>query len=66
MDELVQQLGSAVSNLSSCVPASEGWNGPAATALAQEIHEITREIGGLILDLVSGNHFSAIEELGLG
>jgi hypothetical protein len=66
MDELVQQLGSAVSNLSSCVPASEGWSGRAATALAQEIHEIAREIGGLILDLVSGNHFSAIEELGLG
>ena len=66
MDELVQQLGMAVSNLSSCLPAAEAWNGPAANALALELQEISAEVGGLILDLVSANLFSAFDGLNVG
>lgn len=66
MDELVQQLGMAVSNLTSCLPAAEAWNGPAANALALELQEISAEVGGLILDLVSANLFSAFDGLNVG
>ena len=66
MDELVQQLGMAVSNLSSCLPAAEAWNGPAATALALELQEISAEVGGLMLDLISANLFSSVDELNAG
>jgi hypothetical protein len=66
MDELVQQLGMAVSNLSACLPAAESWNGPAATALTLELQEVSVEIGGLILDLVSANLFSVVDGLNVG
>ena len=62
----MQQLGMAVSNLSSCLPAAEAWNGPAATALALELQEISAEVGGLMLDLVSANPFSSVDELNAG
>lgn len=66
MDELVQQLGLAVSNLSNCLPDAQSWSGPAATAFAQEVQELAGEVGALILDLVSGNAFLTIEDLTLG
>jgi hypothetical protein len=66
MDELVQQLGMAVSNLSSCLPAAEAWSGPAATALAFELQEISAEVGGLMLDLITANLFSSFDELNVG
>ena len=66
MDELVQQLGMAVSNLSECLPAQESWSGPAAAALTAELEAISTEIGALILDLLSHNAYSTLERLQLG
>lgn len=66
MDELVQQLGMAASNLSACLPAPESWSGPAAAALTAELEAISGEIGALILDLLSNNAYSTIENLQLG
>jgi len=77
MDELVQQIGLAVSNISDCLPRAEAWSGPAASALAPwsgpaasalalELEQISAELGGLILDLLSNNAYSAIEQLQLG
>ena len=66
MDELVQQLGMAASNLSDCIPVAEAWSGPAATALTAELEAISTEIGALILDLLSNNAYSTLERLQLG
>jgi len=66
MDELVQQIGMAISNISDCLPRAEAWSGPAASALALELEQISAELGGLILDLLSNNAYSAIEQLQLG
>lgn len=66
MDELVQQLGMAASNLSECLPAQESWSGPAAAALTAELEAISTEIGKLILDLLSNNAYSTLERLQLG
>ena len=66
MDELVQQIGLAVSNISDCLARAEAWSGPAASALALELEQISAELGGLILDLLSNNAYSAIEQLQLG
>lgn len=66
MDELVQQLGMAASNLSDCIPAAEAWSGPAATALTTELEAISTEIGALILDLLSNNAYSSLERFQLG
>jgi len=66
MDELVQQIGMAVSNISDCLPRSEAWSGPAASALTLELEQISAELGGLILDLLSNNAYSAVEQLQLG
>jgi hypothetical protein len=66
MDELVQQLGMAASNLSDCLPAQESWSGPAAAALTAELEAISTEIGSLILDLLSSNAYSTLERLQLG
>ena len=62
----MQQLGMAVGHLSSCLPAAEAWNGPAATALTLELQEISAEVGGLMLDLISANLFSSVDELNAG
>lgn len=66
MDELVQQLGMAASNLSECLPAQEYWCGPAAAALTAELEAISTEVGALILDLLSNNGYSTLERLQLG
>ena len=66
MDELVQQLGMAASNLSECMPRHEAWSGPAAAALTVELEAISAEIGALILDLLSNNAYSTLERLQLG
>jgi hypothetical protein len=66
MDELVQQLGMAASNLSECIPAQESWCGPAASALTAELEQISSEIGAVILDLLSNNTYSMLERLQLG
>lgn len=66
MDELVQRLGMAVSNISACVPSAEAWSGPAATALTAELEQISAEIGGLVLDLLFNGTHSLTEQLQLG
>lgn len=66
MDELAQQIGMAIGNISDCIPRAEGWGGPAAAALTRELEQLSTELGAVVLDLVSGNVYSALERLQIG